>query len=88
MKATRVEPNAEGQLLLKEGEYGKGTDGVWYVRPPGCHMGSLVKHTVTEHGDGSITVEPSILISYGEATGQPGFAGWHGYLRNGEWVTA
>ena len=85
----RVDPDADSQLLLKEGEYGKRTDdtrvpgGVWYVRPPGCHMGSLAGHKVEEHEDGTISVSPSILINYRDATGQPGFEGWHGYLKRG-----
>jgi hypothetical protein len=76
-KATRVEPK-DGQLLLREGEYGKGTDGIWMVRPPGNHMGSLAKHQVTENADGTITVSPSILINDGRSQ-------WHGHLVNGEW---
>lgn len=84
MKGTRVQPNSEGHLLLKEGEYGKRTDdtripgGVWYCRPPGSHMGSLAGHQVTEHDDGSITVSPSILIDDGRSK-------WHGYLEHGIW---
>lgn len=78
MKGTRKEPNAEGQLLLAEGEYGKGSDGVWYARPPGSHMGSLAGHQVTEHDDGTITAWPSILIYDGRTQ-------WHGYLERGVW---
>lgn len=80
----RVYPNADGQLLLSEGEYGLRPDdtrrpgGVWYCRPPGSHMGSLANHKVTEHGDGSITVEPSILIDDGRSK-------WHGHLEKGVW---
>lgn len=89
MKGTRVYPNAEGHLLLKEGEYGLRTDdtrkpgGVWYCRPPGSHMGSLMAHTVTEHEDGTITVSPSILITYGDAENAK--FNWHGYLEKGVW---
>lgn len=78
MKGTRKQPNEEGHLLLQEGEYGKGTDGVWYGRPPGNHMGSLERHEVTEHEDGTITVAPSILIDDGRSQ-------WHGYLERGVW---
>lgn len=48
-------------VLENAGEYGKGTDGVWYMRPPksGFGMGSLKLHTVVEHEDGTITVSPS-----------------------------
>ena len=65
-------------LYLNEGDYGKDASGTWYARPPGCHMGSLANHEVTEHDDGTITVSPSILITDGKFT-------WHGYLIKGEW---
>lgn len=80
MKGTRAYPNAEGHLLLKEGEFGKGNDGIWYCRPPGNHMGNLKAHKVTEHEDGTISVEPSILIDDGRSQ-------WHGYLTQGFWRT-
>lgn len=76
----RIEPK-DGQLLLKWGEYGKHNDGIWYVRPPGCHMGSLERHEVTEHEDGTITASPSILIS------GPPDPDWHGYLERGVFRT-
>lgn len=76
-KAIRVEPK-DGDLLLKEGEYGKAPNGVWMCRPPGSHMGSLANHEVTENPDGTITVSPSILIDDGRTK-------WHGYLIAGEW---
>lgn len=74
----RVYVNKEDDLILKEGDYGKSNeDGFWYCRPPGCHMGSLGKHDVVEHKDGTITVSPSILIM--------GEISWHGYLEKGVW---
>lgn len=76
----RIEPSPDGQLLLKEGEYGKGTDGIWYCRPPGNHMGSLANHEILEHDDGTITVSPSILIYDNGLRRQ-----WHGHLIKGEW---
>jgi hypothetical protein len=84
MIGKRVEPDEHGQLMLKEGEYGKRIadgrlpGGVWYCRPPGSHMGSLMNHTITEHEDGTITVSPSILIDDGRSK-------WHGYLERGVW---
>ena len=76
----RAYPDADGNLFLKEGEYGKGAGGHWYVRPPGgYHMGSLEAHTVEEHEDGTITVSPSILLDDWE------FGKWHVYLVRGEW---
>jgi hypothetical protein len=40
---------------------------------------NLESHTVIEHDDKSISVEPSILVT--EWNGLR----WHGYLRNGVW---
>lgn len=78
MIGTRKYPNAEGQLILAEGEYGKIVRTLWFVRPPGSHMGDVSGHTVTEHEDGTITVSPSILIDDGRNK-------WHGYLERGIW---
>ena len=82
----RKYPNENGDLFLAEGEYGKNPDdGMWYARPPGCHMGSLADHEVTEHEDGTITVSPSILI-IGEGVGDCVVPiQWHGHLVRGEW---
>ena len=70
----RVYPNADGHLLLAEGDYGIDRDGLWLLRPPGSGAGALDGHTVEEHEDGTITVSPSL--------DGPGF---HGYLRRGVW---
>jgi hypothetical protein len=56
----RIFPDKFGQLRLPEGGYGKNLRGKWFVRPPGQDMGDLDGHTVVEHADGSITVDPSI----------------------------
>ncbi len=61
------------------GDYGK-VDGVWHVCTPSGALGNLANHSVTEHEDGSITVSPSILVTYGETKTQ-----WHGYLDHGIW---
>jgi hypothetical protein len=45
-------------------------------------MGSLAKHDVIEHEDGTITVSPSILITGYEGDHQ---VQWHGYLERGRW---
>lgn len=47
----------------------------WFVRcMVGCVLGRLDRnHTVTEHDDGTITVEPSLVMNNG----------WHGWLRRG-----
>lgn len=46
--------------------------------------GLLSQHTVTEHDDGTITVEPSILVDW-PREGAP--RRYHGFLRNGVWET-
>jgi len=54
----------------------------WLVKTPNGHLGHLGRHEVVEHGDGTITVSPSILVS--DHTGQL----WHGYLERGVWREA
>lgn len=78
MQGTRKQLDADGQLRLAEGEYGKDSRGCWMARPPGNHMGDLSGHKVTEHEDGTITVSPSILIDDGRNK-------WHGFLERGVW---
>jgi len=78
-----VKIDQNGELLLEEGDYGKGRDGVWYVRPPEAKAGSLAQHTVIEHEDGTISADPSILITFyteGHVKNT-----WHGYLKCGIW---
>ena len=55
--------------------------GVFYFRTPDVRLsvGSLAKHCITEHADGTITVTPSILVK------QEPVGSWHGYLENGIW---
>lgn len=72
-KGHRVYPDENGKLIMPESSYGKDQDGVWWVRPPNCNMGPLTEHTVEEHDDGTITVQPSIHL--------PDV--WHGVLRQG-----
>ena len=79
----RVYANKKDELVLAEGDYGiDPRNGFWYCRPPGCHMGCLKNHKVVEHEDGSITVDPSILVSYETSKGK---VEWHGYLERGIW---
>jgi hypothetical protein len=72
---------AEDEYTLSPGEYGKSPDGKWFCHVPagGFHVGSLGKHAVTEHEDGSITVSPSIVCD-----AQNGKT-WHGWLERGIW---
>jgi len=79
MKGTRVYLNEDNELLLKEGEYGQGISGVWLCRPFKFYTGSLLRHDIIEHEDGTITVSPSILIQYSNER-------WHGYLIKGIWT--
>lgn len=70
---------------LESGEYGK-HDGLWYCVPPGkdwfhftgCLGDGASHHKVIEHEDGTITVNPSILITSHVGT-------WHGFLEKGVW---
>jgi hypothetical protein len=78
MNGRRVYPDEQGNLTLRERDYGKDGCGVWCVRPPGCHAGGIPLHDVVEHEDGTITVSPSILLDDGEHK-------WHGYLERGAW---
>lgn len=58
----------------------------WWIRDPTGTPGNVSRHTVTEHEDGTITVEPSIRTIYpvdGKATQM-----WHGFLRRGVWTDA
>jgi hypothetical protein len=57
----------------------------WYLYIPGCGLGSLEDHQVTEHEDGTITVSPSILVT-GHARGGPFQR--HGFLERGIWRDA
>jgi len=76
MQGRRVYPGDEGHLRLAEGDYGWDADGLFQCRPPGADVGTLDGHTVTEHEDGTATVEPSIF--------GPRF---HGWLRRGVWTS-
>lgn len=72
-KGTRV----YGRVPTEPGEYGD-WGGHWWGKPPvrGCPAGMLCDHEVTEHDDGTITVNPSILMP----------SRYHGWLRRGEWT--
>lgn len=86
----RVMPNADGWLSREidlPARYGRvtaekgqrGSVGWWQVTTPDGSLGCLDPsvHTITEHEDGTITVEPSLNMS----KRKPG--GWHGWLRRG-----
>ncbi len=87
MQGTLVKfDDTNGPHVLKPGEYGK-WKGVWYARPPGDgdYLANLAGHNVSEHANGTITVQPSILVSLGMDVNSPR---WHGFLERGEWREA
>lgn len=79
-------------LTLTYGEYTL-HKGIWYgVAPEPVEtnneyitkefVANLSNHKVIEHDDGTITVEPSILITVFEGDKR---INWHGYLQRGVW---
>ncbi|MCL2542745.1 MAG: hypothetical protein FWE71_09865 [Nocardioidaceae bacterium] len=73
--------------LWKGDVSGNLTGGVWgYYSPDGNGCGTLVRHTVREHEDGTISIRPgdgssnSILHSGGRTSKV-----WHGYVDHGDW---
>lgn len=79
MLAVKGSLDERGKLKLQEGQFflhERASGPIWVVRPPRSGSHDLdSRWTVTENGDGSITVTPLI------DTGQ-----WHGLLTGGEWV--
>jgi hypothetical protein len=78
---------ADDSIFPNPGEYGKRADGAWY----GCIpvpidangfplIANLSNHQINEHGDGTISVSPSILT-----TSKHRGLTWHGYLERGVW---
>lgn len=65
---------ANGDYALVRGQ-------VWFRDPVG-NVGRVGHHTITEHEDGTITVDPSIL----DTGGEPGDEPFHGWLRRGVWT--
>ena len=88
MKGRRVYPNDTGDLPLGPGDYGKNPEGLWRCVTPNGHWGHLGNHEVTEHDDGTITVNPSILVSTeASADGKPKYRElYHGWLKKGVWT--
>lgn len=63
---------------LEAGEYCN-YQGIWYGVPPGTDLlAAFTQHNVTEHDDGRISVNPSILVKDHQSR-------WHGYLHLGAW---
>lgn len=59
--------------------YWKTEGGTWFLWLPGGGLGTLVRHEVTEHEDGTITASPSIVLIRGSERTR------HGFLRRGVW---
>lgn len=69
-----------GTDILESGEYARHPEsGAWYCCSPNGLLGDLAMHAVAENSDGTISVQPSILITTKDKT-------WHGYLTNGVWI--
>lgn len=84
-RGTRLEGRAF-RSLMGHATYGLNDRGQWEVCTPNGRRGSLdpADHTVTEHEDGTISVEPSLLIEpLTRASSGVVRPGWHGYLRFG-----
>jgi len=87
MIGKRIYPGDDGTLpYLNPGEYAKASDGAWWLCVPTGLHGRINDKTwkITENKDGSITVNPSILIT---VPGHPKAKNyeWHGYLTKGVW---
>lgn len=79
MQGHRVHVNEHGKLpSMKAGDYGMTADGDWWAVLPDGTFGRLTDHEVTEHEDGTISVQPSIYFD----------EKWHGWLVRGEWREA
>jgi hypothetical protein len=82
MQGRRVDADKDGNITANECEYGKDGNDNWYGTPPGFLTGyaNLSNHEVIEHDNGKITVKPSI-----ECKNHLHY--WHGFLKNGFWVS-
>lgn len=61
-ECTRPELDALGVPTTPAGAYWIDSSGAWCVVTPNGRMGSIAKHTVEVHDDGTITASPSILV--------------------------
>lgn len=84
MRGTRIaDGNFAGSAVFVPGNYGRvevaPDEWEWRGVAPNGMLANLNGHDVTEADDGTISVEPSILVSDGNG------ASWHGYLDEGAW---
>lgn len=89
---TQSELEMLGYPHTPPGAFWRDERGKWAICTPNGRIGSIEKHAVVEHEDGSITVSPSILVYPTTHTRYEGeqlvnyeAPGWHGYLQTGEW---
>lgn len=72
--------------VMPAGSYGRNAHGAWEACTPNGRRGVLDVHTVEEHDDGTITVDPSIRVDPILTPDDTVFrAGWHGFLEKGVW---
>ena len=68
---------------FKAGDYAivsrAGQRELWFRDPLGA-VGRVIHHTITEHDDGTVTVNPSIMVE-----GNPAGV-FHGWLKQGVWT--
>lgn len=83
MNGRRHPDGTDWSPAWQPGDYSKMPYG-WICMTPNGEVGTLVKHAITEHEDGTITVSPSILI-YPHKTERGESPGWHGFLERGVW---
>jgi hypothetical protein len=67
------------RCVSQPGAYGFTGEQWWACTPNGLGA-NLKRHKCTENADGTLTVEPSILVNEGKEES------WHGYLCNGVWT--
>lgn len=83
----RYRSRKTGEPVVSAGSPGNGnlTGGVWGIVAPSGAYGTLARHTVREHEDGTVSVRPgdgssnSILVTGGDGSV------WHGYIEHGVW---
>lgn len=82
-RLTKVDDEPDFMLRISKtpGAYGR-AGGDWYCTTPNGLFGNISRHQVVEHEDGTITVNPSILVTSGFNKREPS---WHGYLERGVW---
>lgn len=82
MRGKRVYPGKiEIIRLLIPGEYGKTSNGIWWICTPNGlhHKIDNKKHKIIEHEDNTITICSILLIALNEKVN------WKGFLEKGIW---